>query len=137
MALRASSGLPSRAAARSFSRPSVILVMAEWTTRTRFPDSSRRLTTSAMLRQLASEETLVPPNLTTTQLTDIRRNLVAESATSHCLSGTSLERTPQGVSVLVVFERIFQVFFELTVRQHFLEAAPGSLATFGSARLRS
>jgi len=39
--------------------------------------------------------------------------------------------------VLVVFERVFQVFFELTVRQHFLETAPGGLAPFGRPGRRS
>src|SRR6185436_10763845 len=39
-------------------------------------------------------------------------------------------------SVLVVFERIFQVFFELTVREHFFETTPRGFATFGRARRR-
>jgi hypothetical protein len=41
-----------------------------------------------MFRQLASEETLVPPNLTTTQRdserADMRKHSVALRATTHC-----------------------------------------------------
>src|SRR5262245_13617537 len=82
MALRASSGLPAWAAASSFSSMSVILVIAEWTMSKAAPESRRRLATRAMLRQLASEETLVPPNLTTTQReaerADMRNTFVAD-----------------------------------------------------------
>src|SRR5688572_8579055 len=38
---------------------------------------------------------------------------------------------------LVFVESVLQVLFETTIRQHFLEPAPGCLATFGRARLRS
>jgi hypothetical protein len=66
---------------------SVTLVMAEWTTSTRAPASSRRLTTSAMFRQLASVETLVPPNLTTIQAeaerADMRLTSSPHPATTH------------------------------------------------------
>ena len=41
-------------------------VIAECTTSTREPCAARAFTTTAMFRQLVSEETLVPPNLRTT-----------------------------------------------------------------------
>ena len=39
--------------------------------------------------------------------------------------------------MLVGFETVLQIFFELTIRQDFLEAAPGGFATFWRSRLRT
>ena len=39
---------------------------AEWTTTGRMPSASRSRSTAAMFFQFATEETLVPPNLSTT-----------------------------------------------------------------------
>src|SRR6185312_4541925 len=58
--------------ARSFSRRSVMPVTAECTMSTRAPSARRAAATLAMLRQLASEETLVPPNLRTIQSDAVR-----------------------------------------------------------------
>src|SRR3954451_13048530 len=119
MALSASSGLPACAAARSFSSMSVILVMAECTTSTRWPECRRRWTTKAMLRQLASVETLVPPNLTTTQRDAERADMGTtpspSPATTHCDGKRAFDLR----SVLVVFEGIFEIFFEPAIREHF------------------
>src|SRR3954463_11324386 len=103
MALSASSGLPAWAAANRFSSMSVIFVIAECTTSTRWPVSRRRWTTRAMFRQLASVETLVPPNLTTTQRDTERADMTLTSAREGANSlgqGTSL-----GLA-LVFFERV-------------------------------
>src|SRR5688572_12314468 len=136
MACRASSGLPVWAATNSFSSMSVILEIAECTTSTRCPAASRRLTTNAMLRQLTSVETLVPPNLTTTQPDTERADMRLPSP---CLARHSLFMCfEEGAGPLfLVFESFFQVFLETTVREDFFEPAPGRLAAFGSTGRRT
>src|SRR5436190_14216991 len=89
-----------------------------------------------MFRQLPSVETLVPPNLTTTQRDAERADMVLLRHPPGRLLTVQRNET-RTTLLLVVFERILQVFLEPTIGQDFLETAPRGFATFGRARLRA
>src|SRR5580658_5476307 len=75
MAAKVSSWAPRSADSISFSSLSVVPVTAEWTIKTRTPVSRRERVICAILRQLASEETLVPPNFRTTHCGKLRATM--------------------------------------------------------------
>src|ERR1700719_2075493 len=106
------------AASRSRSRRSVMPVTAECTMSTRAPPAQRSAATHAMFVQLASVETLVPPNFMTIQ---------AEGVRVTCSLCFRLERAGCRLALKLVVE-VLEIFLELLVRQHFLEAAPRGLA---------
>src|ERR1035438_7620488 len=129
MSVSVASCVPASAATSSVSSRSVMPLTAECTTSTRVPAASRERTTAAMLRQLAKFETLVPPNLSTTQ-EDWSRGAIAypcvrERAGSDLQS--ILQRLASGSELVV--EDVAQVFSQFFVGQHFLEPAPCRLAT--------
>ena len=130
MALSASSGLPALAATSSFSSMSVILVMAEWTTSTRAAgfeaalDDQRDVAPVGERGDAGAAELDDDPARCRTRGHAL--NLVATRARQLTDKGTR--------PLLLVFEAVFQVFFETTVREHFFEPAPGCLADFFACR---
>ena len=78
----------------SFSSLSVVPVTAEWTISTRAPVSRRVRVICAMLRQLASEETLVPPNFRTTHCGKLRATM--RCLAKGCSAGMCLRRRDKG-----------------------------------------
>ena len=72
---------PASAAASRDSSRSVMPESAEWTTTGRSPSAMRSRSTPAILCQLAADDTLVPPNLSTTQAAD--RTWEARSGVRH------------------------------------------------------
>jgi hypothetical protein len=91
-------------------------------------DGMRARRTAAMLCQLPAEDTLVPPNLRTTQPW-----LCSKTDVETFMSGEG-EYAPPKQSI--VFEDFFQFFFELPLGEHVLDAAPRSLATLFSGSRR-
>ena len=110
VSIRCSASLcsPASAAVSRDSNRSVTPETAEWTTTGRSPSVIRWRSTPAILCQLETDDTLVPPNLSTTQ-----------------------EGAPKGS---IVFEDVAQLFFQLPLSQHVLDSAPGSLAAFARRR---
>ena len=105
-----------------------------------------------MLCQLVADETLVPPNLRTTQAlllsdTDVNTHVellsadwpwnclfnaygVAATPSDSCpLRGQKTTHTP-----LVVLEDVFELFLQLTLGKHVLDTAPGRLAALAGSR---
>src|SRR6185369_3997136 len=111
-----------RAASSSFSSLSVMPVTAECTTSTCAPVAPRFFTTAAMFFQLASDETLVPPNLRTTQAECARvtsetfeavENRAPEGGRIREWSGTSPKlQLVFGVDVVQAF---LQILLELAI----------------------
>src|SRR5262245_36289585 len=89
-----------------------------------------------MFRQLASVDTLVPPNLTTTQRDAERADMVLLRHPRGRLLTVKRNETRRAL-LLVVVESFFQVMLDPTVGQAFLESALRGFATFGRARLRA
>src|SRR5690606_34124297 len=113
---------------------------AECTTTGRSPSARRSRSTEAMFFQLATEDTLVPPNFSTTHgeaagvvsalviaSTEIRegKNRPRRAAPAS-LSGR-LGRLRRRHLNSSVFE-VVQLFFQTALRQHVFQLAPGSAA---------
>src|SRR5512136_1740581 len=115
---------PSRLSSRS-----VMPESAECTTTGCRPSARRAFSTSRMLRQLADEETLVPPNLRTTKgagwlvIGGIRARAAVDGRQQRKTDAAPAAAGPSGV----VFE-VFQGLLEATLGEHVLELAPGGLA---------
>src|SRR4051812_36651756 len=125
------------AASSSFSRRSVMPVTAEWTISTRAPELRRSRVTFAMLLQLASDETLVPPNLRTIHAEGVRvtvfprgsrRGGPRRSRRLVMLTWSGVRTLEDARLQLVVVVEVQQILLELFIRQHFFELAPGSFA---------
>src|SRR5450631_2080978 len=78
----------------------------------------RDRTTPAMLCQFKAEDTLVPPNLSTTQAR-------LGSSTAMLAHVRAVQRRGDG---LIVFENIAQFFFQLPLGEHVFHATPSGLA---------
>jgi hypothetical protein len=138
----------------------VIPERAEWTTTGRKPSASRSCNTAATFFQLVTEETLVPPNLSTThedklgvapavefanviedpirdagELPDLLCRCASAAAwafTRRPARQVALEsrREFQRAPTLLFFFEIFQFFLQATLGQNVLEFAPRCLALF-------
>ena len=110
------------AAVSSDSKRSVTPERAECTTTGRSFAAMRSRTTPAMLCQLEAEETLVPPNLRTTQPsllsnTDMNSQVEVPGGRSRTVNS-------------VVFEYVFEFFLELPLGKDILDPAPGRFTAF-------
>jgi hypothetical protein len=101
---------------------SVMPDSAECTTTGRRPAAMRSRNTPAILCQLEADETLVPPNLRTTQ------SSLCSNTGEQPMGGQAVGRR------LFVFEDVAQFFFKLTLGQHVLDAAPRRLAALAGRR---
>src|SRR5487761_1808052 len=133
MSLSSSSCASPRAAASNFSRRSVMPVTAECTMSTRAPSARRAAATLAMLRQLASEETLLTPNLRTIQSDAVRATRACRRQAAPG-GGSPDEASWRPVAGAVprgglqLFVEVFERFLEFLVREDLFQPAPRGLA---------
>jgi hypothetical protein len=88
----------------------------------------RSRNTAAMLCQLDADDTLVPPNLRTTQ--GLLSSVTEIDANVHggCGLAATLNQRAATSELLIVFENVFELFFELTFGENVLDTAPRRFA---------